>query len=83
MDSVGYIHFAIIDKIMLSHKVLYGFFHDLDIQIVFRKEIFVRSIDTTIAGIEIVWDLFAADYSNIFWQQTVHHLAIVYCVWGG
>ena len=52
--SVGEVHLAVIEEVMGAFKVFDSFFHLLNIEVVFRKEVLVGSLDAPVSSIEII-----------------------------
>ena len=72
-DSICEVHLAVIQEVMSSNKMSNGFFHLINVQIIFWKKVFIRSFCTPVPGIEIISDFLQSNYSDVIREDGIEH----------
>lgn len=87
IDSICYIDFAVVDKVVRTLKIFDRFFEEGDVQTALCKVIFISSLLAPISCVEVRRDFFTANDPDIFREESVHHLAVLnwcfVCSWFG
>ena len=76
--GIAEIHFAVIDEVMSAYERFDSLLHCFDIEVVFGKKVFIRTLSTPITSIEILLNLLTSQDSNILRQKRIEHRTKIY-----